>query len=60
MRIPIKLVVEVDAEVWREANGLPDCRAKTVAGDVRSYVLNHVQQASIIVDECGGTVDLCR
>jgi hypothetical protein len=54
MRIPVRLVIEVDADAWRKANGIPDARARDVAADVRSYVLNAVQQLPMLADECAG------
>lgn len=56
MKIVITLALEIDPEAWHDTYGHGDT-PRAVRDDVRSYVLNHVQQAAGIT-ETGGTVEM--
>lgn len=51
MKIIVQIVVEIDANQWAELNGLES--KSDVRADVKSYILNNVQQAAMIQDAEG-------
>lgn len=59
MRIAVSLVVEVDATKWNDCSGnwATYPTASETRDDVRRYVLNLVQQASLL-DESDAAVSL--
>ena len=50
MKVIVKIAIEVDPDKWAADQGLPDTRARTVAEDVRGYVLHRVQQLAALED----------
>lgn len=57
MKIRVPLTIEIDAAEWAKAQGLDDINGKFTAADVRadlrSYVLNMIQQSSAIEEASG-------
>lgn len=63
MRIRIVMNVEIDPSVWADEYGLAGAsgavRTRDVVSDVRTYVLNHVQQA-VTVGDPNATAEIGR